>query len=93
MLFRSEKKYGELEDQVRGLNDKATLTKSSYSDATFNSSSRPSSSTTSTGNTSSITYGNKKKSDFSKRPSWRGGKHRRTKKGRKSRRGRKTRKH
>ena len=95
-----EKKYGELEDQIRGLNDKATLTKSSYSDATFKSSPKPSSTSTSMLPTQKRkpappqTTTSKPAWNSSKTPTIKlGGKRRRTKKGRKSRRGRKTRKH
>ena len=104
-----EKKYGELEDQVKGLSEKATLTKSSYSDATFNSGPKQSSTSTFGKNTSTtqpISVRGRKpatpQTNTNKRPAWNssktaniklGGKRRRTKKGRKSRRGRKTRKH
>ena len=101
-----EKKYGELEDQVRGLNDKAALNKSSYSDATFNSSSSTTSTFGKNTSTQPISVRGRKpappQTTTNKRPAWNsntkatiklGGKRRRTKKGRKSRRGRKTRKH
>ena len=100
-----EKKYGELEDQVKGLSDKVALKKSSYSDVTFKSNSKPSSTST-----SKLPIPDRKRKPAppqspSSRPSFNsntkvksgefgfGGRRRRIKKGRKSRRGRKTRKH
>lgn len=98
-----EKKYGELEDQIKGLSDKASLAKSSYAEVA----SKP---TSTFGKNTSTTQpipvrGKKPVSSSTNKPAFNsntkvkkgefgfGGRRRRTKKGRKSRRGKKTRKH
>ena len=101
----AENKYAELENQIKGLSDKATLAKSSSS-SYAEAASKPASSTF--GNNSSTklpTPVRKRKPappSTDNRPAWNsntkatiklGGRRRRTKKGRKSRRGKKTRKH
>jgi chromosome segregation ATPase len=104
----AENKYAELEDQIKSLSDKATLTKSSstsYADAA----SKPASSTfganTSTSKPIPIRGRKPSQPTTNSRPAFNsntkvkkgefgfGGRRRRTKKGRKSRRGKKTRRH
>lgn len=101
-----EKKYGELEDQVKGLSDNAALKKSSYAQAA----SKPASTSTFGKNTSTQHTPDRKRKPAppqtsTSKPAFNsntkvkpgsfgfGGKRRYTKKGRKNRRGRKTRKH
>lgn len=99
----AENKYAELEDQIKGLSDKATLAKSSYAEAA----SKPASSTFGKNTSTKLPTPVRKRkplppSTNQSKQAWNssttpdiklGGKRRRTKKGRKSRRGRKTRRH
>ena len=103
----AENKYAELEDQIKSLSDKATLTKSSSSSSYAEvASSKPDSSTFGKNTSTTLPTPVRKRKPLppstDKRPAWNssktpdiklGGRRRRTKKGRKSRRGKKTRKH
>ena len=103
----AENKYAELEDQIKSLSDKATLTKSSSSYA--EAASKPASSTFGKNTSTTLPTPTRKRKpappSTSSRPAFNsnttvkkgefgfGGRRRRTKKGRKSRRGKKTRRH
>ena len=105
----AENKYAELEDQIKSLSDKATLTKSSSSSSYAEAASKPVSSTfgknTSTSKPIPIRGRKPPQPTTNSRPAFNsntkvkkgefgfGGRRRRTKKGRKSRRGKKTRRH